>query len=104
MAINIGVIGTGNIGQDHIRRLTQALSGASVVAVTDIDPARAQKIAKGLGGRAETTGQNLITAKDVDAIIVTSIGSTHEEFVLGAIAAGKPGLLGEASGDHRSRL
>src|ERR1700761_3841283 len=90
MAINIGVIGTGNIGQDHIRRITQALSGARVVAVTDIDPVRAQKIAQGLGGRAETTGQDLIAAKDVDAIIVTSIGSTHEEFVLAAIAAGKP--------------
>jgi myo-inositol 2-dehydrogenase / D-chiro-inositol 1-dehydrogenase len=90
MAIRIGVVGTGNIGQDHIRRITQALSGGSVVAVTDIDPARAQKIAKGLGGRAEATGQNLIAAKDVDAIIVTSIGSTHEEFVLAAIAAGKP--------------
>src|ERR1700726_2654714 len=90
MAIRIGVIGTGNIGQDHIRRITEALSGGSVVAVTDIDPARAQKIAKGLGGRAESTGQDLIAAKDVDAIIVTSIGSTHEEFVLAAIAAGKP--------------
>ena len=45
---------------------------------------------KGLGGRAEATGQDLIAAKDVDAIIVTSIGSTHEEFVLAAIAAGKP--------------
>ena len=61
-----------------------------MVAVTDIDPARAEKIAKGLGGRAETTGQNLIAAKDVEAIIVTSIGSTHEEFVLAAIAVGKP--------------
>jgi predicted dehydrogenase len=81
--VALGVIGTGNIGQDHIRRITQASSGASVVAVTDIDAARAQKIAKGLGGRAETTGQNLIAAKDVDAVIVTSIGSTHEEFVLG---------------------
>jgi myo-inositol 2-dehydrogenase / D-chiro-inositol 1-dehydrogenase len=90
VAISLGVIGTGNIGQDHIRRITHALSGASVVAVTDIDPARAQKIAKSLGGRAETTGQNLIAAKDVDAIIVTSIGSTHEEFVLAAIAAAKP--------------
>src|ERR1700733_739012 len=90
MAINIGVIGTGNIGQDHIRRITQALSGASVVAVTDIDPARAQKIAKGLGGRAESTGQNLIAAKDVDAIIVTTIGSPNKDFVWAAIAEGKP--------------
>ena len=32
MAIRVGVIGTGNIGQDHIRRITPALSGAQVVA------------------------------------------------------------------------
>ena len=90
MSINVGVIGTGNIGQDHIRRITQALSGARVVAVTDIDSARAQRIAKDLGGRAESTGQKIIAAEDVDAVIVTSIGSTPEEFVLAAIAAGKP--------------
>ena len=35
--LKIGVIGTGMIGQDHIRRLTQVLSGVDVVAVTDID-------------------------------------------------------------------
>jgi myo-inositol 2-dehydrogenase/D-chiro-inositol 1-dehydrogenase len=50
VAISVGVIGTGNIGQDHIRRITQALSGARVVAVTDIDLGRAQKIARDLGG------------------------------------------------------
>src|SRR5271163_186706 len=89
MAINIGVIGTGNIGQDHIRRITQALSGARVVAVTDIDLARAQRIAKDLDGRAESTGQNVIAAENVDAVIVPSSGSTHKAFVLAAIAAGK---------------
>src|SRR6266446_5298665 len=90
MSINVGVIGTGNIGQDHIRRITYALSGARVVVVTDIDSVRAQKIAKDLGGRAESTGREIIAAKDVDAVIVTSIGATHEEFVLAAIAACKP--------------
>ena len=58
--------------------------------MTDIDLARAQRIAKDLGGRAESTGQNVIAAKDVNAVIVTSIGSTHEGYVLAAIAAGKP--------------
>ena len=58
-----------------------------MVAVNDIDPARAQTH---LGSRAETPGQNLIATKDVGAVVVTSIGSTHEEFVLAAIAAGKP--------------
>ena len=90
MTLKLGVIGTGNIGQDHIRRITQALSGAVVVAVSDIDGERAQKVAQGIGGRAEATGQAVIAAKDVDAVLVTSFGATHEEFVLAAIAAGKP--------------
>lgn len=55
MSINVGVIGTGNIGQDHIRRITHALSGARVVALTDIDLAGAQRIARDLDGRAEST-------------------------------------------------
>jgi myo-inositol 2-dehydrogenase / D-chiro-inositol 1-dehydrogenase len=90
MSINVGVIGTGNIGQDHIRRITHTLAGARVVALTDIDLALAQKIAGDLGARAENAGQNVIAAKDVDAVIVTSIGSTHEEYVLAALAANKP--------------
>jgi hypothetical protein len=69
------------LGKDHIRRITQALSGACVAAVTDIDPARAQKIAKGLGGRAETTGQDLIAAKDVDAEIDAMRWLLDDEYV-----------------------
>ncbi len=90
MSLRLGVIGTGNIGQDHIRRITQALSGAVVVAVNDLDGERAQKVAQGIGGRAEATGQAVIAGADVDAVLVTSFGATHEEFVLAAIKAGKP--------------
>jgi len=79
------------IGQDHIRRLTQVLSGSAVVAVTDVDPARARTVADGLAGaRVHATGQELIRDDDLDAVMVTSWGPTHEEFVLAAIEAGKP--------------
>ena len=52
MAYKVGVIGTGAIGVEHARRINQRVGGASVVAVTDIDGARAKDIAAGIGARA----------------------------------------------------
>ena len=37
MNVRVGVIGVGMIGQDHIRRITQVLTGGSVTAVNDVD-------------------------------------------------------------------
>ena len=36
------------------------------------------------------TGEELIASDEVDAVLVTSIGPTHAEYVLACIAAGKP--------------
>lgn len=91
MTLNVGVIGVGMIGQDHVRRLTSVLSGAQVVAVTDVDADLAQKVAAGLSSaRVHATGEELIQDAGVDAIVVCSWGPTHEQYVLAALAAGKP--------------
>jgi len=91
VTLNVGVIGVGMIGQDHIRRLTNVLSGARVAAVTDVDLDRAKSVAKGQPGdvRVAETGQDLINDDGVDAVVVASWGPTHEEYVLACIAAGK---------------
>jgi myo-inositol 2-dehydrogenase / D-chiro-inositol 1-dehydrogenase len=90
MTVRVGVIGTGMIGQDHIRRITEVIPGGRVAAVTDVDLDRAGQVAAGLAGaRVHPTGQDLIADPDVDAVLVTSWGATHEEYVLAAIAAGK---------------
>jgi myo-inositol 2-dehydrogenase / D-chiro-inositol 1-dehydrogenase len=92
MTVHIGVIGTGMIGQDHIRRLTHVLAGAQVVAVSDVDGDRAREIAAGIpgGARVHPTGQEVVSDGDVDAVVVTSWGGSHEEYVLAALAARKP--------------
>jgi myo-inositol 2-dehydrogenase / D-chiro-inositol 1-dehydrogenase len=90
VTVNVGVIGVGMIGQDHIRRLTHVLSGARVAAVTDVDLDRAKSVAAGLpDARVHETGQDLIGDDGVDAVVVASWGPTHEEYVLACIAAGK---------------
>ena len=39
MTLNIGLIGTGAIGRDHMRRITRTLSGARIAGVSDVDRA-----------------------------------------------------------------
>jgi myo-inositol 2-dehydrogenase/D-chiro-inositol 1-dehydrogenase len=91
MTLRIGVVGTGMIGTAHIRRITQVLSGAEITAVTDADLEVAKQVAQELSdAEVFDTGHALIGSGQVDAVLVTSWGPTHEEFVLAAIAAGKP--------------
>ena len=90
MTVRVGVIGTGWIGAEHIRRITDRVGGADVVAVTDIDADRAAAAAAGTGARVLATGEDVIAADDVDAVVVTSWGPAHAESVLAAVAAGKP--------------
>lgn len=92
MTLKIGVIGTGMIGRDHTRRIQQVLAGAEVVALSDVNLASAESVRADLApsARLYQTGEELIAAPEVDAVLVTSWGATHEPYVLAAVAAGKP--------------
>lgn len=92
MTVRIGVIGTGAIGRDHARRINQVLAGGMITALSDVNRASAEAVRDSIAPDAEVfaTGEELIASAHVDAVLVTSWGATHEQYVLAAIAAGKP--------------
>ncbi len=92
MTVRIGVIGTGAIGRDHARRIQSVLAGGEIVALSDVNRASAEAVRADIAPTAEVfaTGEELIASPRVDAVLVTSWGTTHEQYVLAAIAAGKP--------------
>ncbi|MBL9058567.1 MAG: Gfo/Idh/MocA family oxidoreductase [Mangrovicoccus sp.] len=92
MTVRIGVIGTGAIGRDHARRINQVLAGARITALTDVNLETARSVQADIAPEAQifATGEDLVASELVDAVLVTSWGATHEQYVLAAIAAGKP--------------
>jgi len=91
MRVRVGVIGTGGIGSDHIRRLRSVLAGADIVAVSDPDAQRASAAIAGLlNARVIADGHDLIASSDVDAVLIASPGFTHADYVTSCVAVGKP--------------
>ena len=91
--IRVGVIGTGVMGAYHAHLLNGTIAGAALGGTFDIDAARAAEVAaQAPGARAFANPDELITADDVDAVLIASLDPTHEEFVLACLEAGKPVL------------
>lgn len=88
--LKIGLVGTGAIGRTHIERINNKLSGAKVIACADKNADFCRSVAEKYGLKAYETGEEMIAAPDVDAVIVTTLDPFHAEYVLAAIAAGKP--------------
>ena len=91
MTLSIGVIGVRMIGREHINRLANKLVWARVVALSDVNAKQAEATAAELqGAKVYPTGEALIAAPEVQAVVVTSWGPTHEACVLAAVKPGKP--------------
>lgn len=91
MTLRVGVIGTGAMGSAHVRTLRTGIDGATVVAVSDTDLGRAKEVA-GEGARVVEVAEDLITASDVDAVLIAAPDEAHEPLVLACLDAGKPVL------------
>lgn len=88
--LHIGVIGCGAIGRDHIRRLNNLVPGCQVVACADYrEEAARQTAAQYEGLRAYPTGEDVIAAPEVDAVLIASSDPSHAGYVLDCLQHGK---------------
>ncbi|GAA1870332.1 Gfo/Idh/MocA family protein [Asanoa iriomotensis] len=87
------MVGVGVMGADHAARLAHRVAGAALVAVSDPDMGRAAAVASAFAGvRVVASPLALIADSGVDAVLLASPGSAHEEQVLACLSFGKPVL------------
>lgn len=88
--LQIGVIGCGAIGRGHIARINNSVPGATVVACSDYFRESADKAAATLSvPNVYDTGEELIAAKEVDAVLIASSDPSHAGYVLECLKHGK---------------
>lgn len=90
--VRVGVVGAGAMGTAHIETLARWVPGAQVAAVFDADLDRAREVAGRVGADVAPSGEDLIAADAVDAVLVAAPDPLHEELALACLAAGKPTL------------
>lgn len=83
--MRVAVVGTGNMGQNHMRIYSQ-LRDVTLVGFVEPDPPRAQSMAARFGCRAFGSLDEL--AGEVDAVTVASPSSTHGEIGRHLLAKG----------------
>lgn len=86
--MRIGVIGTGRIGAIHANTLSRHRDVGSLI-LTDVDPARAQELARRLGETA-APGVDEIFKWGVDAVVITTATAAHAELIGRAARSGLP--------------
>lgn len=85
--IRFGLLGCGRIGRVHALSLSR-LAGARLVAVSDAVPAAARSLADAYGAEVRDTDA-ILTAGDIDAVIIGTPTTFHYDQIHAAAAAGK---------------
>ena len=87
--VRVGLLGYGAIGSEHDAAVA-AVHGLRLTAVCDRNPSRvAAALARTPDARAQSDGESLLAADDVDVVIVSTPPSSHAEWALSALRAGK---------------
>jgi predicted dehydrogenase len=86
--LKVGIIGCGAIIAQYLASFRK-LEQIDLVAVADLDPARAQAVADDYEGVRALSVEELLAADDVELVLNLTIPAAHAEVALKAIAAGK---------------
>ncbi len=86
--MRVGVVGAGNISGQYSQSLAR-LPQLQVTAVCDLQADRAAELAAQHEGARVLDLPGLLTADDVDAVLVLTLPATHADVALAALAAGK---------------
>jgi myo-inositol 2-dehydrogenase/D-chiro-inositol 1-dehydrogenase len=88
--IQIGIIGSGRIGQIHARNLCQLIPEARVAAISDPMIDVAQQCAQRYGiERVLAEPGDLLAIPEIDAVVICSPTDTHADLITAAAQAGK---------------
>lgn len=85
--IRFGVLGAGRIGKVHSRTIAKS-DRACVAYLADAMPKAAADLAAEVGAKIASV-EDIIKAKDVDAILIATPTSTHADLIEAASKAGK---------------
>src|SRR6185295_5727625 len=89
--LGVGVIGLGRLGSSYAKYFTGRIAGAALVAISDVNETAVTTLGAELGiAKQHSRYLDLITDKEVDAVVIVSPTSTHKEIVFEAAKHGVP--------------
>lgn len=86
--LRFGILGCGVIGPHHARAIS-GLDGVELVAVADVVPQRAEKLAGEYGCSPHTSLEDMLSDAKVDAVCVCTPSGMHADHAIAAFEAGK---------------
>ncbi|MDI7275564.1 MAG: Gfo/Idh/MocA family oxidoreductase [Anaerolineae bacterium] len=90
--LRAGIIGLGILGSEYARFLG-ARTGVEVVAVADVRPEAAERVAAEAGATAYTDYRDMLRHHALDLAVVATPDPLHREPALAALEAGVPNLI-----------
>jgi scyllo-inositol 2-dehydrogenase (NAD+) len=90
MALKLGVIGLGRMGQLYARLLATQISGATLYAVAEVDERARAKVATDFPVAHVFAGvEDLLALPELDGVLIATPTGTHPALVMAAAKAGK---------------